>query len=528
MKRACDANGLDTYCKTCSSCVDGEYQVSACTDTADTVCAKSTTCAFGKYQAAAAAGSADTVCTDCTTCADGKYQSAGCQLTSDTSCADCSGRANGQFTRQPCGGFTDATFGSCTSSCPNTHYIKAACTADADLVCEACAVCNDNEYQVSACTTNANAVCYACTVCPLNSRQTTACSDTADTVCAFQSATELTSSVVTISAVDLNAIKALTTLATEQTNTRLTLDAAAAKDFETNSIDTITALNSDVAVNYVADTTDPELTSFELNLNVAAPYMMLYFSETVLLSDFTPTEITLQSAATRVGNTEFVTLGGGSKSQGSQTNPTILKLVLLSTDVDKISAKRALALDKPSTCLVATKEMVKDAAKIQRELKALTDQGALPATSFTADDIDPELKEWTLNMHTGKLVISFDEVMDAASITTTEFTVQDGETATGLTRKLSTDETFSTDAASFEISLNDNDLNMIKKITTLAAKTDKGDSYLILSTAAAKDTTDNTVAEIANSAGVQVKTYTADTEPPTLTDFKLDLTLGTI
>ena len=479
--RACDADGLDTYCKTCSSCVAGEFVASACSGTADTVCSKSTTCAVGKFQAAAASGASDTACTTCKTCGTGKYQAAACQLTSDTSCTDCTVQPNGKFVRQACSGFSDAVYENCKTSCPGTHFIKSVCTLTDDLACEACSVCNDDQYQVSPCDTAVNAVCAACTVCPLNSRQTKACSDTADTVCSFEPAGSLTSSIVTLSSVDLNSIKKLRSLATEKANTRLSIVTAAAEDFDENDLGSVAASSSEgtcgAACTYTADTTDPKVTDFALNLNVAQPYLMITFSETVLLADFDPTKITLQSAAKRISNTEFVTLKAGSKEQGSNTDPTILKLVLDSDDVDAISSKRLLALNEASTCMVAKKEMVKDAAKLQRELTPITDQAAKPAKTLTPDDIDPALKEWTLNMKTGKLVVSFTEVMDAASIKPNEFTIQNGATASGLTRKLDTSESFSTDAASFEISLNDDDLNFIEKATTLATLVDKSERF---------------------------------------------------
>lgn len=501
------------------------------------MCSKSTTCAVGKFQAAAASGASDTTCTTCKTCGTGKYQAAACQLTSDTSCTDCTVQPNGKFVRQACSGFSDAVYENCKTSCPGTHFIKSVCTLTDDLVCEACSVCNDDQYQVSPCDTAVNAVCAACTVCPLNSRQTKACSDTADTVCSFEPAGSLTSSVVTLSSVDLNSIKKLRSLATEKANTRLSIATAAAEDFEENDLGSIAASSSEgtcgAGCTYTADTTDPKVTDFALNLNVAQPYLMITFSETVLLADFDPTKITLQSAAKRVSSTEFVTLKAGSKEQGSNTDPTILKLVLDSDDVDTISSKRLLALNEASTCMVAKKEMAKDAAKLQRELTPITDQAAKPAKTLTPDDIDPALKEWTLNMKTGKLVVSFTEVMDAASIKTKEFTIQNGATASGLTRKLDTSESFSTDAASFEISLNDDDLNFIKKATTLATLVDKSDSYLILSINAASDTTSNTVtartnAGVGDAAAKQAKLFVPDTKAPTLVDFKLDLNAGEI
>ena len=119
---------------------------------------------------------------------------------------------------------------------------------------------------------------------------------------------------------DLNAIKALTTLATQRTDTRLYFEYGAVFDSGRNPIDAvITCYTPTWLWNLLMTTTDPELLAFDLNLNDG--FIVLTFSETVNAMSLNFTEIMLTDH--NINTTIVYSLTSGTVSSGDGTEITL-------------------------------------------------------------------------------------------------------------------------------------------------------------------------------------------------------------
>ena len=96
---------------------------------------------------------------------------------------------------------------------------------------------------------------------------------------------------ITLSAVDLNAVKARPSLAVSTTSTVLSLLSSFAADTTGLAVAPLALADGKSASTFVPDTTDPELSSFKLDLST--DQLLLTFSETVNGSSFSVVAITL-------------------------------------------------------------------------------------------------------------------------------------------------------------------------------------------------------------------------------------------
>jgi len=136
------------------------------------------------------------------------------------------------------------------------------------------------------------------------------------------------------------------------------------------------------------------------------------------------------------------------------------------------------------------------------------------SASVSPEAVAPTLSSWTLNMNTGHLVLTFSEPVDASTFSPTAITIQDAATATYGYRTLTGGTTASTDGTAIDVAMIAADLNAIKANRLLAWA--RGSSYIVIAATLINDLASNDVTAIADGAGVQATTYTADTTAPTV------------
>lgn len=153
--------------------------------------------------------------------------------------------------------------------------------------------------------------------------------------------------VVSLARTDLDAIKAITDLATSLSDTFLTADRFTVRDMNGNLL---TEITSDAAVQasmYTRDTTPPQLESFSLNLS--SEELVLTFSETVQVTSLDPTQITIQRLPSGAGRT--IPLRGGTTSQG---NAAVVMLRLTEDDANDLKLHRDIATSTSNTFISLT------------------------------------------------------------------------------------------------------------------------------------------------------------------------------
>ena len=203
--------------------------------------------------------------------------------------------------------------------------------------------------------------------------------------------------VVTLSLVDLNSIKALNTLFTAKADSFISFTSSLIKDLNNNAIVAIASNSGLQASTYQGDTNHPQVQSFDLNINGQYAVITLYFSETVLVSSFQTTGITLQSSSSVSGSTFMVQLSGGAIV--SRGNGLVIKIRLLQSDLDSLKL-RGVGTSIATSWLTLSTNTVFNVAGVN--VVALANGiNALSVSNYTPDTTAPSAIFFSLNMNTG-------------------------------------------------------------------------------------------------------------------------------
>ena len=319
---------------------------------------------------------------------------------------------------------------------------------------------------------------------------------------------------IQMSRADSNAIKLDTGLGTGKQDTYLSLSSNAVDDMNSNAIVDIGTSNAQQVGDYFADDTDPQIESFDLDLNLGR--LSLYFDETIVASTFNVSGLalvdrTLQPRASYVLSTS---------SHTTQDSDQIV-VILSKTDLDSITALTTLATGPSSTFLTATVYTVRD--KTGNRLKEIPAMSALNVDMYIQDGINPVLESFSLDVSNGELILTFSESVLATSLMPTEITLHSSSNG-GTSLLLSGGSPASTDAStSVTLTLTEDDLNELKLDTGLG--TTIGNTFISLTSGAVSDPASNPVTPINT---FQAASVTQDNVPPTLESFSLDLDTRTL
>jgi len=327
---------------------------------------------------------------------------------------------------------------------------------------------------------------------------------------------------VTLSTTDLNAIKANSNLGVTTADSYLEVVASSnIKDLVGNDLDltNVTDLACIAATSVTADATSPQLTNFHLYMNDAGKKITLFFNEPVDVTTLDVTGITVQDAATR---TDYYTL---TNSTSASADGTQIDVSLSATDINAIKVDDSLATNLDDTYLSITSAAIEDMAG--NAVTAIPNGSALHAGSYAPDIVGPALSSWTLNMNDGTAVLTFNEPVDVSSLAVGSITIQDAATAAH-SYTFTNSTTNSSDGTAITINLSSTDLNALKADTNLAVS--KATSYIVIAATAINDMalTPNDVIAIADGAGLNATSYTADATAPAVSNWTLNMNAGTL
>jgi hypothetical protein len=320
---------------------------------------------------------------------------------------------------------------------------------------------------------------------------------------------------------DLNAIKRNTSLLTSMSTAYLALLPQFLADMNANLLNAVSGVQADLFIN---DTMRPSLVRFDLDLD--SSQLTLVFSETVNASSFDPTGLTLQLEMDSQSPTAQHTLTGGDLL--SLDDSTELTLVITNDDLNIIKA-RGIAQDNNTTFLLLSDLTVRDLSVFsRRNLPVANGPGAAAVNVYTDDETSPVLLNFTLNLSSETLELSFSETVDPTSFNTTQFTLQNtsGEPLVE-SRTLSTSSfTTSPPGPVISIQLSISDLNEIKRLVNLGTDTDN--TFLSFTDLALSDTAGNPVEPQSTSNSLQANAVIEDISRPSLEDYDLSLNQGTL
>ena len=326
--------------------------------------------------------------------------------------------------------------------------------------------------------------------------------------------------VVSLGRLDLNQIKELTALATNENNTFLTVDSITVQDMRENSIVPIVRTNPQAVFRYIEDRIPPELEVFDLNMD--AEMLTLYFSESVNHSTLDISQLTLQYSANGVPSAYSYALSGGQIQPGFRPNIT---LELTTYDLNEIKRISQLATAREDTFISVGRGAIQDMNN--NFIKLIPSDVGIQVTDYVSDITDPNLVSFELDLSSERLILTFDETVNSSSLSVSSITLQNLPLGVPPDVRVLVGGTVLTpDDPVVIIQLDSDDLNYIKSIQTLATSAEN--TYLRLDSLAIDDMAGNNVTELINGRAIEAKLFRPDDKAPVLVSFNIDVDMGTL
>ena len=323
-----------------------------------------------------------------------------------------------------------------------------------------------------------------------------------------------------IPTLDLNNIKRITNLATEDNNTFLYFIVSPIQDMNGNNATEIFSLDALQAENFTEDMTSPNLVSFDLDLD--ADILRLTFDETVLVSSANASYISLVDSSTVSAIDSTVTLSTSGLVMDSLDDP-VVSILLSRFDSNELKSLIDLATNENNTHLVLTSQAITD-MNFNPVVELVE---PLPVVTFTEDETSPTLEFFVVDMDERSLTLYFSETINITSFMVEELTLQDNFTADGPAQTLSPPtEVEQLDHAVVLVILSTSDGNRLTSLTNLYNSLN--DSFLSFTNLTVLDTSGNSVEPLPDTEAVQAIGYAPDITDASLVDFTVDLDNGTV
>ena len=318
---------------------------------------------------------------------------------------------------------------------------------------------------------------------------------------------------------DLNAIKQNTSLLTSMSNAFLALGANFIADMNGNQLRAVAGVQAAMFQN---DTTSPALVGFDLDMDLG--HLRLVFSETVDASSFDPTGVTLQSTGTSMSDATQYTLTGGYLL--STVDDTEVTLVIDVDDLNEIKA-RGIARDNFTTWLALNASTVRDMSNLP-VLPLVNRLNVTNVDLYNRDMTGPVLLNFTLNLTSEAILLTFNETVDVFSINVTQFTLQNTSSETTLSEYTLTEAStpILIHGPVITINLGDQDLNEIKRHVYLGTSTQN--TFLSFTELAVADRAGNQVTPRSPNNSLQAHIVFEDLRRPMLEEFEFDLNRGLV
>jgi hypothetical protein len=332
--------------------------------------------------------------------------------------------------------------------------------------------------------------------------------------------TDWTTFEVQLGPEDTHAIKENIGFGTTVGDTYLRIDSdEAILDMNNNRVD----LEAGLKANEVkSDEVDPSLTHFDLDMSTGL--LVLHFDEPVNAASFLPELVVL--AGKGAGDTTLRLDRTNVHSRGALTQAHKITIDLNTTpDLDELKFFTDIAVSPETTNIILDVGCVKDTSLNPSNAFAKA-AVSVNAGVYQDDQTHPELESFDLNMDTGILVLSFDEVILMNSIDEPEFTIVSAAQEFKLTRN--SYRTTTTNGLVAEIQIGWEDLNALKLLQQLATgETADDDTRIIFTSDACTDMNGKAlVAHADRSSAIDMGAFVPDDTAPYMTGFTLDMNVG--
>ena len=327
---------------------------------------------------------------------------------------------------------------------------------------------------------------------------------------------------VAITERDFNGIKVKTFVAVDENTTHISMLADTVRDLSNNPSESILSTSAITCSQYTPDLSEPYVTSWTLDMD-SIPTLSIDFSETVQLDS-----LQLDSAAiTLVGlQGQMFNLTGGEFDKAPNAPQVIISLTI--DDTNAIKELLSLFTNLNDSFLSVRSGAVVDLDN--NPLQPINVSQPLQSSAFTPDTTSPNLLYFNIDMDTGRLWLTFDEVVNGStlfpSLIGIQHTTQPDPPLYSLTGGYFPPG-FSTVTY---LNLTISDLNEIKRLEGLSDS--NLTAYLTMREGAVLDVlsdfSSNSVNEIFNTNPIRVTVFIPDSTNPIFLRFSLNLTSETL
>jgi hypothetical protein len=298
---------------------------------------------------------------------------------------------------------------------------------------------------------------------------------------------------------------------------------------------------------FVQDVTAPVLVAFDLNSSVTGNggLLRLSFSESVNASSLNVSRIIFQDAGLATVRVRVAGQGVDNYNRSfvvrwSQQDGTQVFVELSVLTMNDLKRTGLMGVSASRTFVTLEAGVVRD--MIGNTGAAIGDGSGQRVSGFVADQTAPVLQSFDVNMNSGQVMLTFDEVVNRSSIVVSGVRFQDAALSANASLQLTgTGSGSPTYAGTAELaggsgplgygnvitlSLTVDDLNALKaqpmctaSLTGDFANNGARDCYLRVDFGTVSDLNWNPIAAIADGSAMQTTVYTVDSTPPYLTQF---------
>ena len=326
---------------------------------------------------------------------------------------------------------------------------------------------------------------------------------------------------LTLSAFDLNRVKATRELADTFETTFLTVTSDSITDVSGVEVISISSGNGRQVKKFTPDRLAPTLLNFTFSFE--SSFLELSFSETVDPLNFIPGSVTLQSVRniTAVNGTTF-SLSSDSIPE-SDIPSNILSVRLTEDDLNIIKSLRDLGTNQSNTFLSIKSDAIRDMSSLF--VIEIPPTEAIQAASFVIDDRSPSLAAFVLDLNTNTLILTFSETISVSSLDLNKIFLRSGQNTFSEEYVFTGGDKPSLDSPIVNVLLTLDDSNAIRANRILAI--DESSTFLQISTDAFQDAAGNIGTPLGISQAIQ-GSFIADVTGPTIDSYVLDLSLNTL
>ena len=324
---------------------------------------------------------------------------------------------------------------------------------------------------------------------------------------------------LTLDRFDLNNIKSIPFLATSEADSFLLIRNGFGRDTMNNPFNS--SLNGPVqAAMFIRDTTPPRVESFDL-YNDDNGSMVVSFDEPINIGSINIALITLLSGP---NSPAMYTLTDGQYIDLTGSRLTFL-FTLVQSDLAAIRQVTGLADGTSTTYIVVGSNMCRDL--VGNQIVQIPNSAPVQVSTYIADTGAASLQSFTLDLNFGFLSLTFNDIIDIASVNVANLTIQNSSTSSANSYSLTSSRMISPSSSNIiTISLEYADWNALRSNLYLA--TSQTNTYISFPETFASTVGGAPLLGISETSAQRVTTYSPDTQRLQLSLYSINFNTGVI